>query len=373
MTMGVALVVGVFCHMLALSHGLRETLTVTVDPRNLLVLAEGATSESNSALSHEEANRLAALPHLSWGTGNRPAVSAEVVVQMSVGRRGDDTGAEAGVAVRGVDLDVASTVRPGVRLTEGRWFQPGADEIVVGRTAAVQFTNSEVGAIVECGDRRMQVVGIFESGGGVHESEFWGHISNVAAAYRRDMYSCAMLRLDSSEEAIMREVIDRIESSSVALRGVPEKTYCMSQLENARLVRDLALLLLILMSIGAIFAAMNAVQAALAGRIREIGMLRAVGFPASAVLSGLIAESTAMALAGGFLGCTAAAVLLEISGNIHDLVGTTTFTSVAFRVHIGVVEVAYSMTVAVMIGLLGGMLPAIHAVRIPVVHALRAV
>jgi len=367
----VALVIGVFCYMLVFADGLRRTLAVTADPRNLIVLAEGATAESNSAVSHDDAVRLAAVPHLAVDPRGRPLVSPEVVVQTNVARRNDDSGALAGVAVRGVDLDVATTVHPSVMLVEGRWFRPGSDEIVVGYAAARQFRQGSIGAIVECGDRRFELVGIFRAAGGAHESEFWGHVSNVAAAYRRDMYSCAILRLKSADESVVRETVDRIASSTVALRAVPEGSYYAGQTENARIVQSLAWMILAIMSVGAVFAAMNVTHSALVGRKHEIGMLRALGFSRRRLMMGLVGESTVVALAGGLLGCAVVAFLIAVGGGTRDLVGTTTFTSVAFTLRLRAVHVVASLAVAAAIGVLGGVWPSHRATCTPVVQSLR--
>lgn len=367
----VALVIGVFCYMLVFADGLRRTLAVTADPRNLVVLAEGATAESNSAVSHDDAVRLAAVPNVDMDVDGRPLVSLEVVVQTNVSRRNDDSGALAGVAVRGLDLDVALSVHPAVTLLEGRWFQSGSDEIVVGHAAARQFREGSIGANLEAGERVFQVVGVFHAAESAHESEFWGHVSNVAAAYRRDMYSCATVRLKSADESTIREAVDRIASATVALRAIPEGPYYAGQTENARIVQSMAWMILSIMSVGAIFAAMNVTYSALVGRRREIGMLRAMGYSRRTLMMGLVGESTFVALVGGLLGCAAVAVVIAAEGGTRDLVGTTTFTSVAFTLHIRVENAVTSLAAAAAIGVLGGVWPAHRATCTPVVQSLR--
>lgn len=369
--LGVALVVGVFCYLLSFANGLRRALAVSGDARNVLVIAEGATAESNSAVTHEEVGRLMTVPHVAIENG-RTLVSPEVVVQTNVTRRGDAGGAFASVAVRGVDLDVATQVRARVKLTEGRWFRAGQDELVVGAAAARQFNAGAIGARLECGDRTFDVVGVFAAGSGAHESEFWGHVSNVAAAYKRDMYSTAVVRLDSTEDAARRAALARIASSGVALRGVPEQDYYAAQTQNARVVRDLALVIVAAMGFGAVFAAMNAMHAAIARRGREIAMLRAIGFAPRRIARGLIGESILVTLTGGLLGCAACSAYVWLTDATRDLVGTTTFTSVAFSVRTSAVEILYSLAVAVVIGLLGGWWPARRATRVPITQAIRA-
>jgi len=368
---GVTLVIGVFCYLLSFAEGLRRALLASGDPRNLLVIAEGATAESNSALSHDEVNRLTALPHIAAERG-RQLVSPEVVVQTNVTRRGVRDGAFAGVAVRGVDLEMAMAVRPRVRLVAGRWFRPNQYELTVGAAAARQFNAGTVGARLECGDRTFEVVGIFESGGGAQESEFWGYVSNVSAAYRRDMYSTAMLRLGPVDPAERDETIRRIASAGVALRGICEPDYYAAQQQNARTLREMAGVIVVAMGLGAVFAAMNAMHAAIARRGREIAMLRAIGFSSRRILCGLIAESTLVALAGGLLGCVMCAGYVWLTGATRDLVGTTTFTSVAFSLRTSAGAIVSSLLVSALIGVVGGWWPARRALRMPVTVALRA-
>lgn len=372
MTFGsVALVVGVYCHMLVLADGLERTLAVTADARNLVVLAEGATAESNSALSHDDAARLTAVPHVALGPDSRPLVSPEVVVQTDVARRGDDDASVAGVTVRGVDLPLARAVHPSVALVEGRWFQPGTYELVAGSTAARRYRQASIGMAVDCGDLRFHVVGIFRAGGGAHESEFWGHVAHVAEAYERDMYSSATIRLTSADADRVREATERIASSTVALRGVPEAAYYAGQTENARVVQNLAWMILSVMSIGAIFAAMNVMHSALVARWREIGMLRALGFSRRSLVTGFVGESTLIAVAGGLLGCAVVGLTTALGDATRDLVGSTTFTSVAFSLRLRPVHVVLSLAVSASIGILGSVVPALQATRTPVVQALR--
>jgi len=366
--LGVALVVAAFCSLLSLADSLRRALLITADPHNVIVLAEGATAESNSALSNPEVARLSTIPHIAQSADGRPLVSPEIVVQTSVARRGAG-GAMASVGVRGVDQSVAFAVHPDLKLTAGRWFRPGSDELVVGETAARQFDPSRIGQKLECVGRTFEIVGIFSARGGAHESEYWGHVSNVGAAYRRDRYSSAVIRLDTADRRDVDEAARRITLADVALRGVSEPAYYGAETANARIVQGLALLTVAIMGVGAVFASMNAMHSALVGRTREIGMLRAIGFSASRIATGLVVESLIIALCGGLLGCVISAVLFWIGGT-GDLVGTATFTSVAFKLRPSWRAVAASLGVALAIGLLGGLWPARRAARLPVVRAL---
>ena len=368
---GVALVVAVFCYLLCFADGLRRALDLSGDPRNMIVIAEGATAESNSAFFPEDLHKLAGLPQIALDDAGRPLLSPEYVVQTRVVRRGDESGAGASVIVRGVGLDVARQVHTKVELAAGRWFNAGADELVVGTAAAKQFARLTIGSTLACGDRNFAIVGEFRAGGGVHESEMWGHGPNIAAAYRRAAYSSATARLRSADTATVTEAGARIASAAIALRGRSEPAYFATQAGNARLLEGMALVLVVIMGAGAILAAMNTMHAAVSGRIRQIGMLRAIGFSHGRILAGILAESLTLALAGGVLGCVAVAVLIGLDRGTKDLVGTATFTSVAFTVGITGVNVVLSLVVAGAIGFFGGLWPARAASRIPIVQALR--
>jgi ABC-type antimicrobial peptide transport system permease subunit len=370
--LGIALVTGVFCYLLCLAGGLRRALTQTGDAHNLIVLAEGATAESNSALTSDDVQRLKGLPPVARDPAGRAVVSPEYVAQMRVARRNDGRLATTDVVVRGVDLDVALRVRPNVRIEAGRWFRPGSNELVVGRTAAQQFQEGAIGAPVECGKTVFIVVGAFSAGGGAYESEFWGHQSNVADAYARTEFSSAAVRLLSSDPKSVEDAVVRVASAAVALRAIPERAYFATLTRNANVLEGMALALVGMMAVGAVFAAMNTMYAAVAGRTREFAVLRAIGYRPGAVLLGVFAESLALAILGGIAGCAGAAAVIALDRGTRDLVGTATFTSVAFQLQFTAASAGWSILVAIVIGLLSGFWPARTASRMSVVQALRA-
>lgn len=368
----VALVVGVLCYLLALAEGLRRTLRLSGDPHNLTIVADGATSESNSALTHAEAAALVGIPNLALGRRDDPLVSPEVVVQTTVVRRGDTAKTPAGVTVRGVHIDVARQCRPAVRLVSGRWFRDGLDELVVGVRAAERF-DLDVGATLGAGERTFLVVGTFAAAGGVQESECWGHLANVASAYHRQRYSSATVRLRSEEDPDLTAAIDYIASNVDSLRAARETEFFRSQAGSAGVIESMAIGLLVVMGIGAVLAAAVTMHSSVAGRTREIAVLRAIGFSRSSVISSVLAESLLVAALGGCLGCLGCAAFVWRAGGAHDLVGSATFSSVAFEVRLTAREVVISMLAAMIIGAIGGAWPARSATRMPLVQALRTV
>jgi putative ABC transport system permease protein len=371
--LGVGLVVGAFCYLLCFADGLRRALARSGDDRNMIVLAEPATAESNSEVRHEEYQRLKGLPQAAQDPQGRPLVSAEYVVQTDVTRRGDLSRTSASIAVRGVDPGIARQVHTAVELVAGRWFEPGANELVVGAAAARQFNEGTLGARVACGDRTFTVVGLFSAAGGVHESEFWGYFSNVADAYRRPTFSSVVVRLRSADGATAASAKERVAAAGIALRAIAEPEYFAGQTQNARVLEDMALLLVFVMGIGTAFAATSTMYAAVSGRTREIGVLRAIGFSGGCVLTSVLLESLILAAGGGVLGCLGCAAVVVLDRGMKDLVGTVTFTSVAFTVQMSAANVALSLLVTAVIGLAGGYWPARAAGRLPVVQALRTV
>ena len=365
----VGLVVAVFGYLLSISDGLRKALRLTADSALVIVLAEPATAESNSAISHEDAQKLAAVPGVALGRAGQPCVSCEYVVQADVHRPG---GSRASAIVRGVDPSVALQVRPAVKVINGRWFNPGSDELVVGRTAALQFLEGRAGKKLLCGDRLFEVVGVIDSGGGVHESEFWGYAPNIKQAYRRTMYSSATLRLENSDADHVAAVCERIGSACVALRGVHSPAYYESQGRGAVMIERLNMGLVLLMGLGAVFAAANMMHATVASRTRELGVLRAIGFSPRQVLVAVILESLLLSLIGGAVGAVLCGLWLTILHPSKDLVSSATFSSLAFRVSYSLKCAGWSLAIAAIIGLAGGIWPARSAGRLSITSALRS-
>ncbi len=370
---GVGLVAAVLCYLLCLSTGLRDALLRNADPRILIVLAEASTAESNSALALDDIHRLTSVPGLDTDDHGRPLVSPELVVMLGLARRSDPSGSEANVLVRGVEGDVAQAVHREVRLVAGRWFRPGADELVVGAAAARQFSPGSIGTRLVCGSRTFEIVGEFAAAGTAHESEFWGPRPNVAAAFQRAGLSSAALRLSSASPDSARVALSAITGAAIGLRAFREPDYFAGEAGNARLLEGLAAGLASVMGLGAIFAALNTMYAAVAARTREIGMLRAIGFTPRRILVVFVGEALALALLGGFLGCLLCALRIWTTHGLQDLVGSSNYTAVAFQLRLAPTSVALALAVAALIGLIGGFAPARAASRLPVPLALRAV
>ncbi len=371
--LGIALVAGVVCYLLSLAAGLRTALMWHADPRVTIVVAEAATAESNSAIRLDEIHRLSSVPGLAQDEHGRPLVSPEIIDLLAVTRRSEPTGPETNVLVRGVDTELALAVHQDVHLVAGRWFEPGTDELVVGAAAARQFAQATLGSTLTCGSHTFRIVGTFAAAGTAHESELWGWRANTSAAFHRTGVSSAAIRLCSADPATTQAAVDYISGAAVGLRAIPEPAYFAAQAGNARLLELLAAGLGLVMGIGAVFAAMNTMYAAVAARTREIGMLRAIGFTPGRIVAVFLGEALALTVAGGVLGCLLCGLRIWSDSGLRDLVGSNTYTSVAFQMRLSPLSVALSLAVAALIGLVGGYVPARAAGRVPVTVALRAV
>lgn len=368
----VAAVVSTLAWMLGFAAALGASLSVSSDRDKLIVLKPGATAESNSAIAIEDYNKLSQLADLARDPDSGDALlSPEMLVQVSLPRLRDAGRTRANVAIRGV-LEIAFKVHPRVRLAEGRMFDVGSREVIVGRKASEQFAGLALGESVSLGassNRDYEVVGIFTADGGPMESEIWGYLPSLMDAYNRSMYSSASLRLAPGASAAA--VIERIEGPAIQLRALTERDYWDSQAMLIRVYLGIAYTLVFIMGLAAVFAIANTMFASVAARTREIAMLRTIGYSGWRVMGGFVLEAVLLALAGGVLGCAACWVWLTFVGNQKDMFGATTFTTLAFEIHLTPLIVAAALAAVSLVGALGALMPAWRAARLEVVGALR--
>lgn len=368
----VAAVIGTFSWMFSFTLALRGTLSVAGDPRKLMVLRGGSTSEAQSAITVPDFNKLSQLTDIAVDeqTG-RPLLSPESLVQVSLRRKSDGGKTTANIAVRGV-LDVARQVHRTVKITSGRWFDSGAREIVVGEAAARQFAGLEIGEGLELGfggDRKYVIVGHFSAAGGPLESEIWGYLPSLLNAYNRTMYSSAGLRL--REGADPQAVIAQIEGPAIQLTAMTEAGYWTEQAGRINGYLVVAYVLAAVMFLAAIFAVAITMFSAVAGRTREIGMLRTLGFSRPAIVGGFMLEAVMLCVIGGAAGCAACAAWLAIVGGTKDMYGTSTFSTLAFDIRLTPSAVAGSFGCVALVGLIGALGPAWRASRLHVISVLR--
>ncbi|UCD62648.1 MAG: ABC transporter permease [Candidatus Zixiibacteriota bacterium] len=362
---GVALVVFVFCAVLMLSNGLRETLVSTGADSNAIVIRRASQTELQSIIFRDMANIIKADPAVARDTEGRPLATGEILVLISKYKR--DSNEPSNVPVRGV-TEMSITLRPRFELVEGRMWQPGTSEIIAGSKVAGSFRGCGLGETVRFGMREWTVVGIFEAGGTGFESELWGDVDQLMDAFGRPVFSSITVKLGSpSEFETMRARLEGDPRLEVEVNR--EKKYYEDQSKFTTVfINAMGLTISIIFSLGAIVGAMITMYAAVANRTVEIGTLRALGFSRTAVLWAFLVESMILAITGGLIGVTAAAFLrlVEVSTTNWD-----TFAELAFSFEMSGSIVVFAMVFAVAMGLVGGFLPAVRAARFRIVNALR--
>lgn len=364
--LGIALVVAVFIMVMALARGLQATYISTGDERNLLVLRKGSTAESSSQLTRDTVRRIKYRTEIARTASGEPIVSAEIVVLINLERIGG--AGSANVLVRGLE-PMGQELRPAVRLVEGRPLQPGRRECMVSRKIANRFAHCRLGESFRTGQTTWHVVGIFDAAKTAYESEIWVDVDEARQAFRRDFYGSILVRPRDAQAAAT--LIQRLEADRLLqVRVLTEADYYREQTRQAGPIRFLGSVLATLMSIGAAFAAMNTMYAAVGARIREIGTLRVLGFRRHEIYASIVTESLVLASLGGALGCV---LSLPLNGMATGTLSWTTFAEVAFEFRISPALLAQGMGFALAMGIAGGLLPARLAARKPVLDALHAV
>ena len=365
---GIAGVVGVLIALLAMAEGFRSTLASTGRPDRAMVMRAGSNDELASVLSVETWNTVRELPGIRKDADGKPIAIAERYILTDVRKRGESSGAN--VVVRGTSSDVLR-VRPEARIIAGRMFEDGKREVIVGRSALDQYAGLEIGSLVEVRDGAWPVVGIFETGGDVHESEIWADISSLHAALRSTFYATVTAQLEDDSPLTLRAFKDRITTDPRFNVGVQrEPDYYASRSEGLeKFITILGYTVSVIMGIGAVFGALNTMYAAVSTRMMEIATLRALGFNAVPVVLSVLAEALLLALLGALLGAAIAYVVFN--GYTVSTLNFQTFSQVAFAFRVTPDLLIEGVVWACVIGALGGLFPALKAARMPVAEALR--
>ena len=363
---GVAGVVVVFVAVLSIAEGFQAALAGAGSPDTAIVMRGGSDTELSSGLPLESTRVIKDAPGVRRSAEGVVA-SAELFVVVDVPKR--STGTPANVPLRGVE-PAAFGVRDEVRIVEGRTFRPGTNEIIVGRSAAAQFAGIDLGSTQRWGESAWEVVGIFEAGGTIAESEIWCDARVLQPAYRRgDSFQSVYARLDSP---------DAFDAFKDALTTDPrldvmverEEDYYLGQTQAVTaIITGIASVIAFLMGIGAVFGAINTMYTAVAARTREIATLRALGFSSGPVVISVMAESMALAVVGGLLGGLLA--YAGFNGYQTATINWQTFSQVAFAFRVTPALLVQGITWAVVMGFFGGLFPALRAARLPVATALR--
>lgn len=359
----VAATVAVFISVMALVQGLENVFTETGHPLNLVVIRQGSQVETNSSLPVPALQTLKYLPGIQKDGSGEPLVSPELLVLIFIPRAGGD---ETHVILRGI-TPTGFLLREQVRLVEGRIFRSGLRELVCSRRMARRF-GLELGSTIRLGPSEWLVVGLIEAGGSAYDSELWTDVSAVADDFNRSgIYSSVLLRAEDATAAA--ELSRRIsEDRQLHLQARPEPQYYRDQMRSSMPIQVLGTFIALVMAVGSCFAAMNAMYATVAYRAREVATLRVLGFSRGSVMLALLVESVLLATAGGVLGCLLA---LPIHGLSTGTVNFSTFAEVAFQFRITPPLMGQGLMFAVVVGVVGGLLPARLAAQKPPVLGLR--
>jgi putative ABC transport system permease protein len=364
--LGIALVVFVYILLQSLAAGIEKSSGNTGDPRNILIVRKGSTAESTSLITRETVREIRYFEEIARNDKGEPIISADVLVLVSQPRR--DGSGEANVLLRGVTPQ-GIELRPQVRLSAGRWFEPGKREIVVSAKLARRFAKFAIGDTFKSGRAVFTIVGWLEGGGSAFDSECWLDADECRAMFDRDMYSSLIIR--PVDDAAGDRLIQRIESDRrFKLKAEREVDYYRKQTMTAEPIKWIGRFLALMMSVGAVFAAMNTMYAAVGARTREIGTLRVLGFRRRAVVLALLTEGALLAFVGGLLGCL---VAFRWNGYTTATMGFETFSEIIFQFTVTPALVVQGLFFAVIVGVVGTLFPAIRASRLPVIDALKAV
>jgi putative ABC transport system permease protein len=363
---GIAGVVGVLTAILSMGAGFRATLGKAGYEDRAIVMRSGATSELSSGVSREQVDVIRGAPGIRRTADGKPIVTAELLVIADLPKA--STGTLANAAVRGVQPD-AFLLRPEVKITAGRMFNFGTREVIVGKQAASQFAGLKLGSRIAFRDSDWVVVGIFEADGSVNESELWADAEVVQNTFRRNGFQSVSVALeDKSALSTFKDALTADPRLQVKVSTM--KQYFASQSESmSKLINVLGYAVGLIMAVGAVFGALNTMYAAISTRGREIATLRAIGFGAMPIVISVLLEAQLLALVGGAIGAIAA--YLMFNGYTAATLGSN-FSQVAFDFRVTPTLMEQGIVLALMIGLVGGVLPAWRAARLPVATALRA-
>jgi len=373
--LGIALTVTTAVFLMALLAGLDKAFMTSGDPLNVLVMRKGSTAELSGGFDANLFPTLKTLPGIATDAQGQPLASGEWVVVVVLPRK-DGTG-DVNVSVRGLmpsglslRLDEKdSKGQPRMKLTEGRWFETGQREVVVGKSIHDRFSGANVGDTMDFAKGQWKVVGVFDSGGTSYDSEIWGDVNQIAADFDREGgYASVYLRATDpiAAEALKNRVSD---DQRLKLEGTLETEYYEKQTSSGGAIKFIGIVVAIIMAIGSSFAAMNTMYAAVAYRSREIATLRIIGFSRPSILTSFVIEAILLSLLGAMVGII---LVLPFNGMTTGVGNTLTFSETVFSLHLSARVIVTAVLFAVVMGLAGGFAPAWQAARQDILTSLRA-
>ena len=363
---GIAGTVGVFVAMLSLARGFRATLVSSGSVDNALITRAGATSEMTSGVSLDSVKIIQDAPGIARGADG-PLLTPEAVLMAPIPLR--STGTDANVELRGVAPNVFA-IRSNVKIIEGRMFRPGLSELIVGKNAKATYSGLILGSTIGLGSARWQVVGIFDAGGSAFDSEVWGDAHLLNGAYNRPDTISQSVTVHLASPAALQQLRDALTADPRLNVDVTREIdyYSKQSTRMTQLITILGGFVAAIMAIGAVFGALNTMYSAVAERGREIGTMRALGFNSGNVVLSFLVEALLISFVGGLLGCLA---VLPLNGLTTSTINFQTFSNLAFAFKITPLLLLSGVCFALVMGFLGGILPAVRAALLPVATALR--
>jgi putative ABC transport system permease protein len=346
-----------------LTDGLQYALKVTGHELDLIVVRKGATDEIGSGIEQKVAREVSSLPGIARAEQGQPMCSVEFVTILTKPRR--NNGGTVNLIVRGLE-QIGRTLRPDFKIVQGRDIEPGKFEALTSRSMAARFENLAIGEKLEVNRQYFEIVGYYEAAGSAAESEVWTDLRDLTIARKTPAaVSSICLRAESPEQR--DSLIARLaEDKRFQLNAIRETKYFEDQMNQANAIQYIGYIIAGFLIFGAMFAAANTMYAAVASRAREIGTLRALGFPRGSILVSFLFEAVVLCLLGGLAGCLATLPFNGLStGTINQ------FSEITFSFRFGPRVLAQGVLLALVMGLLGGILPAIRAVRLNIISALR--
>jgi putative ABC transport system permease protein len=363
---GIAGTVGVFCAMLALARGFHATLVSSGSPQNALIRRAGSSAELDGSVALDQVKVIEDAPGIMRENG-QPLVSPEAVVIAGFNLRTTHTNAN--VQVRGVSEETLK-VRPQIKIVEGRFFQPGLAELVIGKNVESTYEGLEFGKPINFGGQTWNVVGVFDAGGSAFDSEVWADSRVLNQVYKRpeNLYQSVTVRLDSP--AAYNQLKDALTADPKLTVEVDRELdyYARQSQVLTTLITVLGGLVAVIMGIGAVIGALNTMYSAVSERSREIATMRAIGFAGSSIAISFVFEALIIAFIGGLLGCL---FVLPLNGYTTGTMNMQTFSHMAFAFKVTPPLLLAGVIFALLMGLIGGVPPAVRAARRPIALALR--
>jgi ABC-type lipoprotein release transport system permease subunit len=362
---GIGMVVAILVLALALAAGFQAAVVSTGSPNNAIVLRKGADSELSSGVSRDAANIIKSNAAVAIGPDGKPLVSPELLVVINQDRK--EGKGSSNVTIRGVDRE-GLALRDGITIYEGRDVAPGAAELIAGKRIADRFEGFGIGQQVKLEQRMYTVVGHFKAKGSGFESEVWGQNAVFMPVLREDFQSVTFRMKDPSRFAALKKELEADPRLGVQVRRESEY-YSDLAGPLATTMRVLGIFIVLIMAVGALFAAMNTMLASIGSRSREIATMLTLGFGPGSILLAFMVESVLIALLGGVIGCLLA---LPVNGTATSTTNFSTFSEIAFAFRITPAALLSGMIFALLLGIVGGFLPAWKASRQPLAAAMRA-